>query len=176
MGTVTARWVAVAATIVAAAFSVSACSPERVANVALLLEDGQPTALLHHCGDHPVGRLSVTDLTTPSAPDPDAVSPTTLYVPWWSVRSGDGVARPDDVRLLRTPAGWTLDSGNPFPIEEIRDGYDYELRTDDPGFPGLRFTLADLMSLADGQVWALRGGEEQAMTRDDFEKIAASCD
>jgi hypothetical protein len=186
MGTVTARRprvrVASAIALVGVALATAACSPAPRYNVALFLDGGHPTALLHHCEGSPITELGVTDLTSPSAPDPRAPTPTgthtDLYVPYWSVRAADSGARPERVRLLTTPSGWRADDDHPFPLEEFQDGYEYMLDTNDVGFPVLVFTLDDLEALDRGEVWARdRRGEEQAMTRDEFTSVAgAHCD
>lgn len=169
-----ARAFAAGLVLVGLGLSVVACSPARRNNVAIFLQDGQPTALLHPCPGEAVTELSVTDLTTPSAPRPGDQTSTHLYVPHWAVSAAEEDARPTQVRLLTVPPGWVSEPDVAFELREFRPGYRYRLGTGQVGAHDVEFTLADLEALAEDQVWISEGGQERAVERDEFIRIAES--
>lgn len=172
-----ARALAAGLVLVGLGLSVVACSPAPRNNVAVFVQNGHPTALLHPCPGEAVTELSVTDLTTPSAPRPGDQTSTHLYVPYWSVSAAEENARPTQVRLLTVPSGWVSEPDVAFELREFQPGYRYRLGTGQVGARDVEFTLADLEALAGDQVWISDGGEERAVERDEFIRIAeGSCD
>lgn len=171
-----ARLLAAGLVVIAVGLSAAACSPAPRNNVAVFLRDGQPTALLHPCPGEAVTRVSVTDLTTPSAPRPGDTTSTQLYVPYWAVNAQDD-ARPTEVRLLSVPSGWAIDPDVVIALTEFQPGYRYRVGTGQVGARDVEFTLDDLESLGEDEVWITDGGQERAAARDEFFRIAeAHCD
>ncbi|WP_281938917.1 hypothetical protein [Micromonospora sp. AKA38] len=145
----------------------------------MFLDDGHPTAIFHPCGGVRVSGISVTELTTTSASNSDPGL-------GWGIanvgsREGHSVAQ---IRLLATPPGWELQTTKPgtlltaFSVDRT---YIVAADTADPtagNDSSVAFTLRDLRSLTDGEVWAVPKpfAQPQAMTRDEFRRhAAASC-
>jgi hypothetical protein len=143
---------------VVASLLTTACSPPLVDMTAVYLDGGHPTAIFHPCrGQH------VVDVSVRQG------SP---LVESWEVSQhphGDGIGQ---LRLLEVPPGWELYGSADRRITEFAQGEEYhvEADTDDKGTGndwGVDFTLADLETLRDGEVWAGHT-QPRAMTRDEF--------
>ncbi|MFI5490859.1 hypothetical protein [Micromonospora echinaurantiaca] len=143
----------------------------------MLLDDGYPTAIFHPCDEASVSRVSVAEQTTSAS----AAGPSL----GWSV--ADVATHPErpitQIRLLETPPDWDLQTTKPgslltaFAVDRT---YNVWGKTNsDAGTPAhVQFTLGDLRSLSDGEVWAMPKpyAAPQAMTREEFRRhAAASC-
>jgi hypothetical protein len=173
------------------------CTPPSISITAVFLDDGHPTAIFHPCSGAVVYSVSVVEkltapaLATVTAP---AISSATARssVPatgadvdhGWGVADPTGVHPVAQLRLLETPPGWVLQTTKPeYLLTDFVAGrtYDVWAETTRPAAGKdalLQFTLGDLQSLADGQVWAAPRpfAQPQAMTRTDFGRhAAASC-
>lgn len=158
----------------------AACSPPTVSITAVFRKDDQPWALFHPCGEALVVGVSLYEmakdrhLVTATTPGP---RPSAAYVEdrSWRIDRGTADGGITELRLLEVPAGWSQQTEERKRITEFVTPYAYDVRadTDKPHLGhdrGITFTLADLTSLDDGEVWA--GRNPRAMTRDEFYREA----
>jgi hypothetical protein len=178
------------------ATTLTACSPAPRRIVAVFLDDGDPTALLHPCSGEPVKGLQVRDVTpqeptptrssagtassgTPGATSVSASPTPDLSLLRWDTSSADDVPAPSQIKLLTPPAGWQVYTDSFRLLEEFREDRVYDVSTSVLGDMSVEFTLDDLEGLEPGQVWATPDDTRtpRAMSRDEFARIAeASCD
>ncbi|MFF4880465.1 hypothetical protein [Micromonospora sp. NPDC000668] len=162
------------------------CSPAQISVTAVFLDDGHPTALFHPCGRSDVVVVSTVEKMTGSAP-------ATGLPLGWSVADAKGDDPVTQIRLLETPPGWKLritEPGGEVRFKNVEPGarlltafaedQHYGVWADTDGAESrdavVRFTLGDLRSLADGEVWAVPDpfGEPLAMTGEEFRQYAAA--
>jgi hypothetical protein len=164
------------------------CTPPNVSITAVFLDDGHPTAIFHPCGGGVYSVSVVEKLTAPAISSATASSFVPVMGPdvnhAWGVADPAGVHTVAQLRLLDTPPGWVLQTTKPGYLltDFVADGtYDVWADTTKPTAgrdAAVRFSLGDLRSLADGQVWAAPKpfAAPQAMTRSEFgQHAAASC-
>ena len=139
---------------------------------AVFLDGGVPTVIVDPCAEGLFTGIVVVDKS--SVPGTGVVS--------WGVGADPGAHTVDQLRLLETPAGWHPHAGIKDVITEWLPDHSYWAiaTTTDVGHHdvGVTFKLADLASLAAGEVWAATPpmGNERAMPRTDFHtSAAASC-
>ncbi|MEV4545965.1 hypothetical protein [Micromonospora echinaurantiaca] len=146
----------------------------------MFLDSGHPTAVFHPCDGARVSGVSVTEQSTTSG---SAASPTLV----WSIADASSRAeRPiTQIRLLETPAGWGLQTTKPgglltaFGVDHTYSVWADVTSSAAGDDSSIEFTLGDLRSLSDGQVWAAPKpfAQPQAMAaREEFRRrAAASC-
>jgi hypothetical protein len=153
------------------------CTPGHISVTAVFLDDGHPTAVVHPCRGTRVHGIAVVEEMTASA---SATSPTLGGV--WAFADVDGDHPMTQIRLLETPPDWVLQTTKPgsllttFAVDRVYSVWadTTDARTD----AQVEFTLSDLRSLRDDQVWATPEplAQPRAMTRKEFRRhAAASC-
>ncbi|PTA46163.1 hypothetical protein [Micromonospora sp. RP3T] len=138
--------------------TVSACSPAAKRVTAMRQVDGQPTMLIVGCDTFDADRVSVST---------EGVSPPMQ----WDTDRGTGGAV-DEVRLLQSPSGWTVDGQT---LTAFQPGTEYTASAFDSGHRtvAVRFTLAELAALLPDQVLVGEpGGKRKAVTEDAFRRAA----
>lgn len=159
---------------------ITGCTPRRISITAVFLDDGHPTAIVHPCDGARVHGMSVVEELMSASTS--ATSPMIGNV--WGV--ADVAPRTDhpiaQIRLLETPPGWELQTTKPGSLLTafaVDRSYSVWADTTAAGNDSsVEFTLGDLRSLSDGEVWAAPKplAQPEAMTRDEFRRhAAASC-
>jgi hypothetical protein len=173
------------------------CTPPNISITAVFLDDGHPTAIFHPCGDTAIDAVSVVETLTdrlPASGTASAVSSTqtdgsasatgTEFGDVWGVADVYWYHPVVQIRLLQTPPSWALQTTKPEGLltsfAATRTYYVWAGTTKpSTGIDaGVRFTLSELASLSDGQVWAVPEPftQPQVMTRKEFARAAAeSC-
>ncbi|MGR6321351.1 hypothetical protein Q2K19_18995 [Micromonospora soli] len=156
------------------------CTPGHISITAIFLGDGHPMAVFHPCHGSRVYGVSVVESMTASG---SGTSPSFGNV--WDVADTDtrGDHPITEVRLLETPPGWILQTNPDSLLTAFAVDRTYRARADTTSPPAandasVEFTLGDLRSLSDGEVWAVPKpfAQPQAMTREEFRRhAAASC-
>jgi hypothetical protein len=169
-----------AAILVVCGLVTAGCSPPSIAITAVFLDGGHPTALFHPCGRTLVDGVAVSEWSAAFA---SVGAPSSSHA--WYGRdvsgTGSGVT---ELRLLELPPSWVQQITKPGALlTSLVDGMTYWVVAK-AGKPskgndvGVKFTLSDLRSLTEGQVWAVPrpDADATAMSRDEFRKRAAdSC-
>jgi hypothetical protein len=164
----------------------AACTPKPLSISAVFLDDGHPTVIFHPCKGT-VYEVTVS-VDSPASPPPTATATDAATGgsgrKHWSAFDRSASSPVEQVRLLETPPGWEPTT---YKIEATLTGFEEDqsyylwVSTTKPGAGndyGVKFTLADLRSLKDGQVWAepKAFADPRAMSRDEFHRFAkAQC-
>lgn len=157
------------------------CTPPWTAIVAVFLHDGHPTITVDPCRGAHLFRVWLAEkISTPSA---SATSPAIGNVWIVAYTAGDPSDHPiTEVRLLEIAPGWTLQSTRRDTLLTafaVNGTYSVHADTTHASTAAsVEFTLDDLRSLADGEVWAAPEpfAQPQAMKREEFRRhAAASC-
>jgi hypothetical protein len=173
------------------------CTPPSISITAVFLDDGHPTAIFHPCGGAAVYSIALIEKLTSPAPASGTASAISSaqasssasatgaeFGDLWGVADPAGNHPVAQVRLLETPPGWVLQTTKPgYLLTDFIAGRTYDVWADTtkPSAgrdTSLQFTLGDLRSLSDGQVWAAPKpfARPQAMSRKEFgQHSAASC-
>jgi len=140
----------------------SGCTPNRVRISGIMVDHGAVVVIASPCGGSQVDGVSVDTI----APEPDFKS--------WSIRMF-GTQHPRTLRVFETPPGSVVQTHS---LTKFDAGVTYlatvqTTKRDGGNDIGLRFTLADLSKLRDGQVWAEDAhGVGMIVSRSDFERMA----
>jgi hypothetical protein len=160
----------------------AACSPPYRAITAVFLDQGQPTTIFHPCGGATVFEVAV--LEEPGGPAPasggSASATGADSVLTWDVADTEGGHPVAQVRLLQTPPGWILQTTKPgalltaFAADRTYSVWPQTTNPSAGQSDHVQFTLGDLNSLSDGQVWASPKpfAQPRAMTRKEFAQHA----
>jgi hypothetical protein len=130
--------------------------------------------------------VSVIEEPGGSAPASGGSAPATSAdaVLTWGVADANAAHAVAEVRLLRTPPGWILQTTKPgalltaFASDRTYSVWPETTNRSAGQDDHLQFTVGDLSSLSDGQVWAAPKpfAQPRAMTRKEFAQYAAdSC-
>jgi hypothetical protein len=155
--------------------------------IAAYLDDGRATVLLRPCPQDFVLWIELTQMD-PVTPGPSPFDHPFANPGIWRLVNSGHSSVPAQLRLLEDPPGWTEATLQVRPVTYMLDEERYTIAlsgsfnasgipTPDHGLDSiafLNFTMENLRSLADGQVWAETDGfKAKPTTRDAF---AASAD
>jgi hypothetical protein len=152
------------------------CTPRQISITAIFLDGGYPTAVFHPCRGTHIDGISVIEEIPTSDTGPrvgnvwEATDPANQPV--------------GQIRLLAIPPGWVLQTTKPGSLlTAFAADRRYWVRaqttdTSSGNDAGVEFTLGDLRSLSEGEVWATPEpfAQPRAMTSREFARhAAASC-
>ncbi len=156
--------------------TLSACSPVSPAITAAILDHGRPAVVFYPCKHMTVSGVYLEEVRVTAAYEghsPGDGTPVDWETvgEWRITRTMDGVTA-DSVVLLDRPSGWADARGwlpDTQPITSIREDRTYTVHPETTRHAGgVIFTLANLRTLPDGQVWF----QEKVISVKEFHKAA----